>query len=53
MSSASATGFGKGSEGEDVTMADVLRHLQANEDIVCPMQPLPDALAALEATVHE
>jgi hypothetical protein len=53
VSYASAAGSGKGSEGDAITMADIIRHLQAIEDIVCPMHPVPDALDVLEVTVRE
>ncbi|KAG8083632.1 hypothetical protein GUJ93_ZPchr0016g2528 [Zizania palustris] len=43
---------GSGSD-EGVTLADVVQRLKAIEDIVRPLQPIPDALNALEDTVRD
>jgi hypothetical protein len=53
MSQASAVAGGTGVGEEEVTLTNVVRHLKAIEDIVWPMQPVPDALAAFEDTVRE
>ncbi|KAG8068491.1 hypothetical protein GUJ93_ZPchr0005g15615 [Zizania palustris] len=38
---------------EEVTLVDVVRRLQTIEDIVLPMQPIPDNFATLEGTVWD
>jgi hypothetical protein len=53
MSAASAIALGIGTEEEEVTLADVVWRLKAIEDIVRPMQPMSDALAALEGTMRD
>ncbi|KAG8047953.1 hypothetical protein GUJ93_ZPchr0008g11704 [Zizania palustris] len=47
-----ASGVRSGSD-EGVTLADVVQRLKAIEDIVRPLQPIPDALNALEDTVRD
>ncbi|KAG8048615.1 hypothetical protein GUJ93_ZPchr0009g1322 [Zizania palustris] len=47
-----ASGVGSGSD-EGVTLADVVQRLKAIEDIVRPLQPIPDTLNALEDTVRD
>jgi hypothetical protein len=51
MSSASAVGAKMGIVDDGVTLGDVVRRLQAIEDTVWPMQPVPDLVAALENMV--
>ncbi|KAG8065867.1 hypothetical protein GUJ93_ZPchr0004g38649 [Zizania palustris] len=47
-----ASGVESGSD-EGVTLADVVQRLKAIEDIVRPLQPIPNALNALEDTVRD
>ncbi|KAG8080707.1 hypothetical protein GUJ93_ZPchr0007g3291 [Zizania palustris] len=47
-----ASGVGSGSD-EGVTLADVVERLKAIEDIVMPLQPIPDALNTLDDTVRD
>jgi hypothetical protein len=50
MSSASATGLGATNL---VTLVDVIRHLTAIEEIMCPMQPMKDKMVTLKSMVAE
>jgi hypothetical protein len=47
------SGVGLGKDDEEVTLADVVRCLVAIEEIVRPMQPVPDNIVAIELTVWE
>jgi hypothetical protein len=57
MSLASAVGDGTGiaaKEGEkELTMTDVARQLQAIEDMMQPLVPMRDQVAAIETTLAE
>jgi hypothetical protein len=56
MSSASAVGDGMettAKEGEELTMADVARRLQAIKDMMQPLVPLCDQVATIEMTLTE
>jgi hypothetical protein len=58
MTSTSVVGSGTGKHARkeadtEVTLADVVKRLTMVEDLFWLMHPVPDHLAALEATVHE
>jgi hypothetical protein len=57
MSFGSAVGDGAGTtakEGEkELTMADIAKQLQAIEDMMRPLVPLRDQVAAIETTIAE
>jgi hypothetical protein len=53
MSASFAVGSGVGKDNEEVTLVDIARRLSAIEEIVQPMQLVPNAVATLEGTVRD
>jgi hypothetical protein len=53
MSASSAIGGGTGTSNDGVTLGNVVHRLQAIEEIVRPMQLVPEAVVTLETTVRD
>jgi hypothetical protein len=53
MSSTFAIGVRTGTADDEVTLSDIIQRLKVVEDIVWPMQLVPDPLTTVETTVRE